>query len=397
MTNFNKVAFDPKQISLDAGGFLRVAQQTTLLDGKVLSADDALIWENVGDGTGTWAANKYNMNVTSGQWRVRATKRFYPYFAGKSQRIEFTFDKFGAQANVKKRFGYFSSNAVSPFASTYDGFYIENDGTTIKLYVSRAGTATLNGLAHTSWTGYANLAEYQTISTWDNFTVVEAKLLWLGGAVVVISVKTSGGFVEAHRFNYSGTAQDVMMLSPNQQVRYEITSTTGSGDFRYICSQIATEGSIDESGYGLSEFNTSAITTNTVGTIYALLGFKKSTTYRDAAVQITDIGVSNAANTTDAGILMMIINPTLSGALTYGAKSRIQTALATNQTITAGTGRVISAVPAASASGGNASLNKNFLAWLSSTLANAHDEFVLAYMPTTANQSVFGIVNLKEY
>jgi len=397
MTNFNNITLNPKQISLDAGGFVRVAQQTTLLDGKVLNADDALIWENVGTGTGSWAANKYNMNVTSGQWFIRATKRFYPYFSGKSQRIEWTFDKFGSQANVKKRFAYYSSNAVSPFASTYDGFYVENDGSTIKLYVVRAGTATLNGLAHTSWSGYANLAEYQTIATWDNFTVVEAKFLWLGGAVVVLSVKTSAGFVEAHRFNYSGTAQDVMMLSPNQQVRYEITSSTGSGDFRYICSQVATEGSIDESGYGLSIYNTSAITTNTVGTIYALIGLKKSTTYRDTAVQITDIGVSNAAVTADTGILMMIINPTLSGALTYGANSRIQSALATNQTITAGTGRVIAAVATAASSGGVASLNKNFLAWLSSTLANAHDEFVLAYMPTTANQSVFGITNIKEY
>lgn len=397
MSLINKFSLDPKQVGVDAGGILRTGTQTTLLDGKVLNADDAYIWENVGDGTGSWAANKYNMNVTSGQWKVRATKRFYPYFAGKSQRIEFTFDKFGAEANVKKRFGYFSSNATTPFASTYDGFYIENDGSTIKLYVSRAGTATLNGLAHTSWSGYADLAEYQTIATWDNYTVIEAKFLWLGGAVVVISVKTAAGFIEAHRFDYSGTAQDVMMLSPNQQVRYEITSSTGTGDFRYICSQVATEGSIDESGYSLSEYNTAAITTNVIGTIYALIGLKKSTTWRDSAIQITDIGLSNAAITSDAGILMLIINPTLSASLTYGAKSRIQTALATTQTITGGSGRVIASVPSASGSGGYVSLSKNFLAWLSSTLANAHDEYVVAYMPTTANQSVFGIVNLKEH
>lgn len=391
-----RVAFDPQQISLDAGGVLRVGSQTTLFDGKTLNADDTSIWENAGTGTGTFTGNKYDMSVTSGQWYVKQAKRRSPYFSGKSQRIEVTFDNFGADANVTKRVGYFSSNAVSPYDSSYDGFWLENNGTTITLKAARAGTETLS-VALSSWTGYANLGEYQTVSTWDNFTVVEFKFLWLGGAVLVLSVKTAGGFVEAHRFDYAGTAQDVFIASPNQPVRYEIRSSTGSGSFRYICSQVATEGSIDESGESLAVYNTAAISTNAVGTIYALIGVKKQTTYRDNAIQIEEIGASNNSTTTDAGILMIIINPTLSASLTYANNSKIQVALATNQTITAGTGRVIAAVPASASMGGARALSKNFLAWLSSTLNNTHDEYVLAYMPTTATQSVFGIVQLKEY
>jgi len=97
------------------------------------------------------------------------------------------------------------------------------------------------------------------------------------------------------------------------------------------------------------------------------------------------------------GIMMLIVNPALSGALTYANNSKIQVALATNQTITAGSGRIIASSPISSAAGGATALNKNFLSWLSSTLANTHDEFVFAYMPTTTIQSVFGVVNLKEY
>jgi hypothetical protein len=137
--------------------------------------------------------------------------------------------------------------------------------------------------------------------------------------------------------------------------------------------------------------------TNTVGTIYALIGLKKQTTYRDNAILIEEVALSNNSVTADAGILLVIINPTLSAALTYGNNSKLQVALATNETITAGTGRIIAAVPASASSGGSKGLSKNFRAWLSSTLANAHDEYVLAYTPTTANQTVFGILSLKEF
>lgn len=397
MADIHNIKLDPAQAAIDAAGLVHVSQSTTLMDGKILDADDAQIWEVAGTGTGTWGANKYNMNVTSGQFLVRASKRLYPYFAGKVQRYEFTFDKFGAQANVAKRFGAFSSNAITPFASTLDGFYIENDGSTIKLYVTRAGTTTLNGLTHTSWSGYADLGEYQTIATWDYFTVVKCEYLWLGGAILVISIKTANGFIEAHRFNYSGTAQDIMMLSPNQQSRFEIRSTTGAGDFRPICCEVSTGGSIDESGEGIAAFATSALTCNAVGTIYALMGLKKQTTYRDVGIQITDIGLAYAGVTADAGIIMLLINPTVSAAITYANYGSFQVGTPTNQTITAGTGRVVTARPVGNTGGSAAVLAKNYLAWLSSTLANAHDEYVIAYMPVTANQSIYPVANLKEY
>lgn len=395
VTNTPTVHFPTATVTFDAGGVMRVGQQTTLLSGRTLNADNSFIWESAGTGTGAYSNNKFNMSVTSGQWYVRQTKRRFPYFDGKSQRVEETFDTFAPQANVVKRFGYFSSNAVSPFDTTYDGFWLENDGSTIYLKAARAGTSTLS-VVITDWTGYAGLAEYQTLATWDFFTVCEFKFLWLGGAVLVLTVKTSAGFVEAHRFNYSGTAQDVFILSPNQCARYEIRSSTGTGAFRTICSQIATEGSINESGESLAVYNSSAITTNTVSTIYALIGLKKQTAYRDNAIQMTDISVGNTANTTDSGILILLQNPTLSAAFTYGNNSMVQVAYATTQTITANTGRVLAALPASGA-GAAAALNNNFLAWLSSTLENAHDEYVLAYMPITANQNVHGVLSFKEY
>src|ERR1700741_1789002 len=192
MSYFSNILLNPNSISIDSGGRLRASQLTTLLDGKVLDSDNTFVWDNQGSGTGTYSNNKYNMSVTAGQFRIRQTKRYYPYFSGKSQLVECTFDNFQIEANTTKRVGYFSSNAVSPFASTYDGFYLENDGTTFRLKAERAGTTTIN-VPWTSWDNYNLISTYD----WSKFTVILFDFLWLGGAQLRIFLKTDLGFVLA--------------------------------------------------------------------------------------------------------------------------------------------------------------------------------------------------------
>lgn len=105
----------------DPSGRLRVGSLTTLLDGKILNADNTLLFETVGTGTGAFATNLFNMSVTAGQYLIRQSKRFNSYFSSKSQLVELTFDNLQPQSNVTKRVGYFSSNAVAPFNSSKDG------------------------------------------------------------------------------------------------------------------------------------------------------------------------------------------------------------------------------------------------------------------------------------
>lgn len=62
----------------------------------------------------------------------------------------------------------------------------------------------------------------------------------------------------------------------------------------------------------------------------------------------------------------------------------------------AGTGRVLNVFPA----GNNAAshvFKENYLSYLSINIDNVPDEYVLAYMPTTTNQVIYGTSNLKEY
>jgi hypothetical protein len=42
-------------------------------------------------------------------------------------------------------------------------------------------------------------------------------------------------------------------------------------------------------------------------------------------------------------------------------------------------------------------LSEDFLVWLSSLITDVSEEYILGYIPVTANQSVIGIVILKEY
>lgn len=397
---------NPLEISQDASNRTRISQSTTLHDGKVLNGDSTLTWHTKGSGTNTYADNKVTLSVTAGQYLVRQTKKFLNYSAGKSQQIEVTFDNFHAQADVVKRVGYFSSISTGTYATSYDGFWLENDGTTISLKSSRLGTSTLS-VDITAWSGYNKLLEYQSVANWENFTVVEFDFLWLGGAVLRMFVKTSKGFVLAHVFNYSGTTTNTFIASPNQPIRYEIRSTTGTGEFHYICSQVSTEGSINESGYnnGWHSLLTAGVPSQsvaTIGTSYAVCGVKKKTTHRDCAARILSCDLMVSSNN-DILHWEIVLNPTLSAGLTYTSLSGsccefgVAGAVAAIS-ITSSSGRILhdgfishgQALP-------TGTLEEDFLSFLGCTIDNVMDEVVLVVTPITAAITLNGGLNWKEY
>ena len=382
--------YDGEPVSSDASARSRVSQLTTLFDGKTLRQEDTILWDTKGTGTRTFVDGAINnMAVTSGQYLVRQSRQYLPYFSGKSQLVEITFDTFAAQANVTKRVGYFSSSATAPYTADYDGWYIESSDT-IYLVIVNNGVEVLRR-ALSSWVGAADLASYN----WNNFTVVLADFLWLGGAVFRLFVKDpAGGFILADQFDYAGTAQGVFMRSPNQPVRYEIRSSTGTGALRAICSQVATEGSVNAQSESLVCYHSTLINANNVSTIYAVKGLKKRADFRDVPVKITQFGGTMTA-TADSGVWMLLLNPTLSATLTYAQNSVIDEATATTQTVTA-VGRVLGALHINQA-GASVPWTDNQLAWLNIDAADTPDEYVLAYMALTSNQSVNGAISIEVF
>ncbi len=380
-------------IGIDAGGRSRVSQLTTLFDGKTVRGEDSTHWDTKGTGTASFSNGANVLSVTAGQYLVRQSRTYQPYFSGKSQQVEITFDSFALEAGVIKRFGYFSSSAVAPYTATQDGWYIESNGDdgTYYLVVINDGTTKLR-LPWTQWSGYDAIKGYD----WDAFTVCLGDFLWLGGAVLNLYLKTpTGGFCHCHTFNYAGSAAGVFMRSPYQPVRYEIRSTTGAGDFTTICSQVASEGSISEEGKSKVLYHTTLLNANLVGTIYAVKGVRKLAAFRDVPISIQKFGGAVVTPTSDVGVWMMLRNPTLSAPLTYATNGMVDEATGAGQIVT-NVGRVIEDQHSNTA-GVSRPLIENSLRWLSSQIDNTMDEFVLGYMPLTVTQEVNGSIHLLEY
>jgi hypothetical protein len=248
--------------------------------------------------------------------------------------------------------------------------------------------------------GYNNLGIYKTLSTWDNFTVVVFDFLWLGGAVLRLWVKTPSGFVKAHEFSYAGSSPDVFILSPNQPVRYDVYSSTGSGSMTYVCAQVATEGSLDESGFSrFVDTGSTVITTATNGTTYPVKAIRKQAALRDVGVMMEFIDIM-VSTTQDQARWTIQINPTLSATLTYAALANSPIEQATgNGTITVTTpGEIIAG--GFIQSGVNVSLaqlNLNYLMWLGSTLTNTMDEYVLCITPVGGTLGTFSGIGFRYF
>lgn len=393
MAYFRTISGDLTSPGFLPDGSILASQRTTLFDGKILNADDTDFWHTVGTGTATAipsGQNLISMGVTSGQWLVAQSRRRMPYFSGKPQIVEITASHLHTEANVVKRVGYFSSSAVSPYTASFDGFYWENDGTTLRFKCDNLGSNKVN-IALSSWQNQGIWGGYN----WTNFTVLQAYFLWLGGAALVaFGAYSDQGFRLQTAAQYVGSTTDPICSSPNQPIRYEIRSSTGTGTLRRICSTVATAGSIAESGKVGAMYNTTALNCDVVGTTYALKGIKKRADRRDISIKLRRIGVASTA-TADAGILLLLRNPTLSGALTYANVGNFQEGTATNQTVS-NVGRVLAALPVGQ-EGSLSVLEDDYLAWLSSGIDDGLDEYVLAFQSLTANQLRAGVLEFLEY
>lgn len=381
-------------MTMDTGGRVRTSNLFTLFDGKLSgNVEDAFKWDIKGTGSNSVANNSVTLTVTSGQYVVRQAKIFTPYYSGKPQLVEVTGSNFQYATGLIKRFGYFSSSAVAPYTANFDGWYIESDGvnSTYRLVCCRNGTETHN-IPWTSWDNYSLISGYD----WSKFTVSEVDFLWLGGAGLRMFFVINGAFTLIHTIDdHAGTQADLIMQSPNQPVRYEIRSTTGAGSYTTICSQVATEGTAVEEGEELA-FYTASLACNTVGTIYALAGVRKSATYRTSYIDVHSVGASIVSATVDSGVLLLILNPTLSAPLTWAANSRIEVGTATTQTITAGTGRILMAIPMNTSGSAGASPHSALRA-LPLDIDNTAGQLILAYQPTSSNQNVVGQMTVVEY
>lgn len=387
------VVVDMNNVGYDAAGRQRVSNINTLFDGKTLNEDDPLIWENVGTGTVSLINNKTNISVNAGEFIIRRGKHVTPYFSGKSHIIENTFDKMVSEVGVSKRVGYFSSSAVSPYNTSYDGFFLDlSNGVEPTIQIFNDGNVTAS-IPLSSWDNFATFQNYN----FNNFTVLQWDFLWLGGTELRLFIKINGGFVLAHTYEHASNVGGTFIKSPNHSVRYDVESTTGSTNVNAICSLVGTEGEFPGAGNPLSLYNDTVLTALTNNTIYALKGVKKTTLNRDIAAVVVGASILNTKKD-DPGMFYILLNPTLSSPLTYVNNSRILdgTGDKTQTILPANVGRVLRAIPAGT-SGTVSGVNNSILSNIGMTIENVSDEIVLAYQPATIDQDVKAILTIKEY
>lgn len=301
--------------NVDAGGRERVSQLTTLVDLKQVGTDLSLFYDTElnGAGASTYLVDESLSDLTvtnSGDYAIRQTKMRFNYQTGKSALTAMTFYDLIPEADVIKRAGCFTSNAVTPFDSNKDGFWLESSGGTIYAVVSNNGTETAR-VEQSNWddpldgTGVSGI----TIN-WANSQVFEPDFLWLGADQVRFVLKIGANIVIFHTVTFANNIQGVYMKNPSLPIRYEIRSTGGAGSFKQICATRASEGSINKLGclhYYDSGNNTQTLPSS--NQVYCSFLMRAVQDFEFLDVDILKIGTF--ADTNDDYRWEVVLNPTV--------------------------------------------------------------------------------------
>lgn len=334
--------------NIDSFGRLRTSELTTQFDGKQLHDALDLFYDQEQIGTGATAHSTTNAETTlttaaNLDVAIMQTKQRFNYMTGKSALGFMTFRNFNTEANVTKRVGYFNSNTTTPFNSSFDGFYLENDGTDVNFVISKGGVK--NTIVMADWTdpmdGTGVSGVDLDLGTEDGNLLFWFQFEWLGVGAVEFGFVKNGGIYTAHKVDHV-MLDGVYMESPNHSLRYEIRqSGAGSGTFRAICASFNTEGSINKLGKVFSEnLGTTHVNANSTSNKYALIGIQLQSTKADTLVDILDYSI--ITTTSDNQLVEVWLNPTVAGTFTYNAISDSSVAIAKgasggSNTVTGGT------------------------------------------------------------
>jgi len=294
---------------LDADGNLPVSQKT-ILGNYVMDVHSLpYLLDRKGTGTQVWSQGEVTMSVTAGQYAVCQSFQVHPYFAGKAQKSEITFDDFGHEVNVTKKKGYFTSDRVAPYNTNYDGFYIESDGTTYNLVIANGNLGTEVRVPQASWNNQTTSFDL------TKFTVMAIDFLYLGGTAVRLWLMVDGAFVLMHTYLHAGIKDGTIVKSPSLPVRWEIRSTTGTGSMQQICADVTTSGTLELTGTQIvTPLSTNKVNANTANVTYMLKAIRLSPTI-GLSKSLLSLAIDSLSTTNDDVWISLRINPTVAGAM----------------------------------------------------------------------------------
>ena len=306
------------KVFTDISGALHTEQFTTQIDLKQTKDNLPLFFHRINSGGATQIHSTANaqtaMSVAGGSdYAIAQTFERFNYLTGKTKRIILTCTNFGVQSNVVKRVGYFNGGVIAPYTS-FDGIYLESDGTTINVCLAKLGV--VNSVSRASWddpvdgTGASGLD-----INFDNYLIIRIEFLWLGGGSVRFQIETNDEIYTFHTFKNGALLTETYMQSPNQPIRYEIRSTGGSGLLNQICATVGNSGGNDNLGVERGYANFKNVQLSSTNNNYLAYAVRLKSTYLDVSISILDFFALFTTN--DNFEYAILLNATYSTSLTY--------------------------------------------------------------------------------
>lgn len=385
--------------NLDAFFRLRVSNPETLFDSKLILDNAPLFWDDQqisGTATSTHSINTASValgvNASTAGRRVRQTFQRFNYQSGKSQiaMITFVLNKTGGGTGITRRVGLYDDN---------NGIFLEDAAGTYNLVVRSytGGSASdTNKVAQSAW-NYDKMNGTGPSGLTIDFSKSQIMFIdyeWLGVGSVFVGFMINRELYPVHVFHNANLSASVYMSTPNLPIRYEIINS-GSGaasTMDCICSTVISEGGTQRNGI-LRHRDSSAMSTLTTGTKYAVVGMRLKSPY-SASVLVENISML-CTTVNDFAHWEMIFNPTVAGTFTYSSmtNSAVETAVGASTNTVTGGYELDGGFFSTSAPPSN--IVPNALR-LGSSIAGTPDTIVLCITPITNNITAYGSMTWRE-
>jgi len=398
MSTQSSFSYEPPEIgnyALDAFGRQRVSQPFTQWSSKLIGDARPLFWDDQ-EVSGGGTSSNYQINTSSviigvsdgvAGKRVRQTKQRFDYLTAKSHQIFVTGTFRELADGITREMVYFDGK---------NGIFLRINDSEIKLvkrsYVT--GSMVDTEYAKVDWSLYPEVymaPEKSIILTMD--------FEWLGVGSIRFGFVNNGIPEYVHQVNHANIESGVYMTTPNLPIRYSIENDGNGPDatMECICSSVSSEGGADLVGGTRMLFNATHVDANAAGTTYAIIGYRLKPTHLDNVVKILTASVANVQS---GGFRWgLYLNPSVGDTFTYNdvANTPVQVAYgATANTITGGTpvyGDVVYA--GGGNAGGNGRSSITDLLYVGSFIDGTPDTMVLGVTPLSANEDIYGTLNLS--
>jgi hypothetical protein len=233
--------FNPTQ--LDAFGRLRVSEPYTLFDNSFRYGDNIEKWNTKTSGNATVAYSQFEgvmllSTLANGDSIIRETTKVFQYQPGKSLLIMNTFSMGPPADGLVMKVGYYGKD---------NGIFLERDGNTINIVKrsSVTGSPIDTKIPQSSWNGdklNGTGASGHDLGTMSTAQILWTDIEWLGVGSVRVGFVIDGNFIVAHTFHHANDVSTTYMTTATLPIRYEVSTTSGGGIMRQICSTVISEG-----------------------------------------------------------------------------------------------------------------------------------------------------------